>query len=62
MSTMSDLVAPQLPQFNLPSDRYLNRELSWLAFNRRVLELAQDEKMELLERVKYVSIFSANLD
>jgi polyphosphate kinase len=59
---MSDLVAPQLPQFNLPSDRYLNRELSWLAFNRRVLELAQDEKMELLERVKYVSIFSANLD
>lgn len=47
---------------NLPGDRYLNRELSWLAFNRRVLELAQDENMELLERVKYISIFASNLD
>lgn len=59
---MSDLMASQPPQVNLPSDRYLNRELSWLAFNRRVLELAQDENMELLERVKYISIFAGNLD
>ncbi len=59
---MSDLVASQPPSVNLPGDRYLNRELSWLAFNRRVLELAQDENMELLERVKYVSIFASNLD
>ena len=59
---MSDLVASQPPQVSLPGDRYLNRELSWLAFNRRVLELAQDENMELLERVKYISIFASNLD
>lgn len=59
---MSDLMASQPPQVNLPGDRYLNREMSWLAFNRRVLELAQDENMELLERVKYISIFASNLD
>ena len=46
----------------LPSDRFLDRELSWLAFNQRVLELAQDQDMELLERVKYLSIFASNLD
>lgn len=59
---MSDLVPSPANQVNLPGDRYLNRELSWLAFNRRVLELAQDENMELLERVKYISIFASNLD
>lgn len=59
---MSDLVPSPTNQVNLPGDRYLNRELSWLAFNRRVLELAQDENMELLERVKYISIFASNLD
>ena len=47
---------------NLPADRFLDRELSWLAFNQRVLELAQDENLELLERVKYLSIFASNLD
>ena len=46
----------------LPSDRFLDRELSWLAFNQRVLELAQDQEMELLERAKYLSIFASNLD
>jgi polyphosphate kinase len=40
----------------------LNRELSWLEFNARVLELAADESMPLLERVKFCSIFSSNLD
>jgi polyphosphate kinase len=40
----------------------LNRELSWLEFNSRVLELAADESMPLLERVKFCSIFSSNLD
>lgn len=59
---MTDLMASQPPAVNLPIDRFFNRELSWLAFNRRVLELAQDEKMELLERVKYISIFASNLD
>ena len=44
------------------SGTLLNRELSWLDFNARVLELAADESMPLLERVKFCSIFSSNLD
>ncbi|MCF6743923.1 RNA degradosome polyphosphate kinase [Blastococcus sp. KM273128] len=46
----------------LPADRYLNRELSWLDFNARVLELAEDDSLPLLERVKFLAIFASNLD
>ena len=43
-------------------DRYLNRELSWLDFNERVLTLAEDPSLPLLERLKFVAIFAGNLD
>jgi len=42
--------------------RYLNRELSWLQFNERVLALAEDRDLPLLERLKFVAIFTSNLD
>ena len=41
---------------------YLNRELTWLEFNRRVLDMAADDDTPLLERVKFLAIVSANLD
>jgi polyphosphate kinase len=46
----------------LPADRFADRELSWLAFNERVLELAEDASLPLLERVRYLAIFASNLD
>ncbi len=46
----------------LRGDRYLNRELSWLDFNARVLALAEDERLPLLERIKFLAIFASNLD
>lgn len=45
-----------------PRDRYLNRELSWLDFNARVLALAGEKGLPLLERAKFLAIFASNLD
>src|SRR5437764_1521916 len=43
-------------------DLYLNRELSWIEFNRRVFQEAQNNRHPLLERVKFIAIFETNLD
>jgi polyphosphate kinase len=64
-------VAPDLDDFDevievehesLPSDRYFDRELSWLRFNQRVLELGEDRSVPLLERTNFLAIFASNLD
>ncbi|MFC4563146.1 RNA degradosome polyphosphate kinase [Nocardiopsis mangrovi] len=47
---------------DLPLDRFLDREEGWLRFNQRVLELAEDTSIPLLERVRFLAIFSSNLD
>src|SRR3989441_2822600 len=59
-----ELVREDVPAANRFSDprNFINRELSWLEFNRRVLEEAQDSTQPLIERVKFLTIFSSNLD
>jgi polyphosphate kinase len=52
---------PEAPTLDAP-ELYSNRELSWLQFNERVLELAEDEATPLLERVKFLAIYANNLD
>src|SRR5213595_212986 len=56
----------QAPEHQQPrlddASLYANRELSWLDFNDRVLQLAEDERLPLLERVKFLAIYSNNLD
>ena len=56
------MLNPVTPENTLPENRFSERELSWLDFNQRVLELAEDETIPLLERVHYLSIFASNLD
>jgi polyphosphate kinase len=50
------------PEGGFSLDRFLDREMSWLDFNARVLELAEDPDLFLLERVNFLSIFASNLD
>ena len=52
---------PEAPALDSP-ELYTNRELSWMQFNERVLELAEDEATPLLERVKFLAIYANNLD
>src|SRR3984893_19101531 len=70
METLSDnggagrslvAAAPEVSTTEDPS-LYINRELSWLDFNDRVLQLAEDERVPLLERVKFCAIYTTNLD
>jgi polyphosphate kinase len=59
----ADQPQPGAAEFDLASPRwYLNRELTWLRFNRRVLHEAEDERVPLLERLKFLAIVSSNLD
>jgi polyphosphate kinase len=62
ISTTPQEQAPPAPPPLDSTELYANRELSWLAFNERVLELAEDERTPLLERVKFLAIYTSNLD
>ncbi|WP_309065376.1 RNA degradosome polyphosphate kinase [Microbacterium sp.] len=57
-----DFDALESPDLLLPDHRYHDRELSWLAFNQRVLELAEDPSLPELERANFLAIFASNLD
>jgi len=65
-STLEQVAAPTVEPGatpdGLPAERFLNREVSWLDFNARVLALARDTSAPLLERAKFLAIFASNLD
>ncbi|MCH4847003.1 RNA degradosome polyphosphate kinase [Bifidobacterium longum] len=58
----NDRRVDQEGEASLPKDRFFDRELSWLKFNQRVLECAENEDMPLLERANFAAIFASNLD
>ncbi|PNL42978.1 RNA degradosome polyphosphate kinase [Mobiluncus mulieris] len=60
LQTEPGLTAKGMPR--LPKGRFADRELSWLAFNQRVFEQAQDEQLKLLERAWFLTIYCSNLD
>ena len=61
--TVEETVAPSSPAIDPDAPEwYLNRELTWLAFNQRVLHEAQDARNSLLERVKFLAIVGSNLN
>ncbi len=60
--TPTQEAAEQVVELPPASERFLNRELSWLDFNERVVELADDPEVPLLERVKFLAIYHSNLD
>lgn len=60
-SAKTQAISLSEPDLRSP-DKYLNRELTWLSFNRRVLKEAEDDRNPLLERVKFLAIASSNLD
>jgi polyphosphate kinase len=66
-STLTTLQSAELPERSLDADQpvpdqFINEQLSWIEFNKRVLELAEDPGTPLLARVQFLSIFSTNLD
>ncbi|MGL5859532.1 MAG: RNA degradosome polyphosphate kinase [Angustibacter sp.] len=62
ISTVDGVSAAAVLPDDLPAGRFLDREISWLLFNQRVLELAEDPGVPLLERARFLAIFANNLD
>src|SRR5579862_5246946 len=58
----SSVPGAELPTGPVSPEEFLNRDISWLEFNRRVLHEALDERTPLLERLRFLGIFSSNLD